>query len=435
MLPTLKVIFGLCLAVAVGMSLALGFDWLVVRLGDRIAVGRPSLALPASYGENSASSEPIIQNLDINDLDLINPSAVLIGDFIAETDPERRLWQLRQRIESASIESLQELFIEALSYDLEDRLVFQIAGIALKKIAQQNAAASVELLFALSPAEKEKLAWAVASGWAVDDGRSAWDWISTAWIDPLGNFIDRDLQNRLHREALDALMLENQDYQLAASLASTVTEPDLKKSLADLIAFRVVSDNPSAALDRIDFASNDYLDTAIMDAIVDEWAQRDSFGAKNWTLENEPQVSTRGARIIAKNLFLSEAMEVLSSFHQNLTSIPKKDSVAAEATRLLARRDPAFSVDWLHSIQSPFIKREATYDALYEIGHDSFESTIQYVDLAYASLTPERESTLYAALESWSRVDAQIVANYLDSGQSGMPSIAVLALKESLGIQ
>lgn len=434
MLSSLKVVFGLCLAIAVGIGLAFGFDWIALRLKDRFAFEASSLTQPSSNNASFATKDSNIQILDIDDHGEAAQSASIIEDFISETDPERRLWQLRQNLQSASVEELEDLFIEAMSYDLEDRLALQVAGIALKGIAQHNASLSVGLLYTLSPAEKEKLVWSVASGWALDDADSAWDWISTAWVDPEGNFIDRQLQNRLFREAIDSLLQEKKAYQIAAGLVSSIVDPDLRTGLADLIAFRAVRDNPSEALSRIDFDSNDYLDTAIMDAIIDEWAQRDSIGAKDWTLDNEQQVSTKGARYIAKNLLLNEADHALRAFHGDLSSIVKKDSVAAEATRLLARRDPIGSVDWLHVIHSSATKREATYDALYEIGHDSFESTITYVDLAYDLEAPERASTLYAALESWTRVDQKLVSDYLDSGKSGMPQVSVNAMKDSLGL-
>ena len=435
MLSVFKVFFGLVCAIALGLGMALGLDWLIERTDPNLSFSHKKLVVPVEKIQVSQETSFSTEKLDAVYSEAALNSGFIVDAFISEVDPERRAWELRQGLEDASLDELEDLFIEALSYDLEDRRALQVAGIALKRIAQTNSDLGLGLLHTLSPAEKEKLAWAVASGWALTDAMTAWDWISTAWVDSSGNFIDRDLQNRLHREAVDVLLKENQDYQLAASLVSSLIDPDLKQSLADLIAFRAVTDNPSQALARIDFSSNDFLDTAIMDAIMDEWAQRDSFGAKEWTLENEEQVSTKGARTIAKNLLLNEAQSELRHFHGRLLSVLKRDSVAAEATRLLARRDPVNSVDWLHAIQSATIKREATYDALYEIGHDSFESTIQYVDLAYDSSNPGRELTLYAALESWTRVDEDLVTEYLDSGKSGMPQVSVNEFKLSLGIQ
>ena len=176
------------------------------------------------------------------------------------------------------------LLHQALSFDLQSAKAYEAAGLTLQKIATQDAAKALELLYTLTPAEKERLSRELAIGWARADPNSTWDWIDSAWVDSSGAYIDRRLQNGLFRETLDIVLEEHEDYQMAAGMLASVVEPDLKLELADLIAFHVVSKNPAEALERMRFQSDDLLDSAIMDAVIEEWAQQDSIGAMEWTL-------------------------------------------------------------------------------------------------------------------------------------------------------
>ena len=222
--------------------------------------------------------------------------------------------------------------------------------------------------------EKEHQFKELVVGWARAGSHRLADWIDSMWMDSSGAYIDRKLQNGLFRETLDVVLEEHEDYQMAVGMLASVVEPDLKLELADLIAFHVVSKNPAEALERTRFQSDDLLDSAIMDAVIEEWAQRDSIGAMERTLANQRQVTRVGAKKIAKDLLLNGVRDGLIGFHANLQSQYKRDAVASEGARLLARREPIESIAWLAAIESTEDRYQAYCDSLYEIGHDDFES-------------------------------------------------------------
>lgn len=355
----------------------------------------------------------------------------LVATFLDSSDPSASV-ALKRKLGALDIDQLEDLYIEALSYDLIDRRAFEAARIALEGIAALDPNRAVQLLYSLAPSEKEKLATALAKGWAQGDALSAWDWIDSAWIDGSGEFIDRSLQNAMFRETLDTVLVDRSDYQLAADLIASVVEPGLRKELANLVAFYVVSENPVQALDRLEFDGGDLVDNAIMDAIMTEWAQRDSRGAMAWTLENEPQVSSDSARSIAKDLLLNGIYDELGRFHSNLAAPHKRDSVASESARLLARRDPISSIEWLAAIEGVATRYQAYSDSLFEIGHDDFESSVRYAELAYGAAEIDRETALFEALQSWASVDGNKVRQYLDSSDATNASESLSALRQAL---
>jgi len=357
--------------------------------------------------------------------------APLVASYL-ESEERAGAFALEKKLKALSLAELEELYIEALSHDLEDRRAFEAAGLALEAIASQDPRIALELLNALTPAEKQRLATALSDGWARHDAASAWDWIDSAWIDANGEYIDRALQNRMFHGTLDVVLSEQSNYQLATDLLSSVVEPELRLELADLIAFYVVSENPAQTLDRLDFTSDATVDSAIMDAVIDEWAQRDSLGAMAWTLENEGQVTSKGTRLIAKDLVLNGDFRELEAFHTNLQSPFKRDSVASESARLLARRNPVESISWLAAIGSTNARYNAYYDSLYEIGHDDFSSSVRYAELAYGVAELDRETALVEALRGWSVVAPEKVRMYLDSSDVLSGSGQLSSLRESV---
>jgi len=359
------------------------------------------------------------------------PMEAIVGSFL-ESPQEEGVFTLERKLTALSLDELEEFYIEALSFDLEDRRAFEAAGLALQSIASQDPRGALELLYALNPSEKERLATALSDGWARYDAVSAWDWIDSAWIDANGEYIDRDLQNQMFHGTLEVVLSEQRNFQLATDLLSSVVEPGLRLELADLIAFYVVSENPAQTLDRLDFTSNAMVDSAIMDAVIDEWAQRDSLGAMAWTLENQDQVTVKGARLIAKDLVLNGVYQALEDFHLELQSSYKRDSVASESARLLARRNPNDSVSWLAAIESSMTKYDAYYDSLYELGHDDFDSSVRYAELAYGVANLDREDALFEALQGWSVIAPSKVQSYLESSDGLDESARLSALMKGV---
>ncbi len=351
MLDSLKIACAFLVLAGVGYQLAQWADRL-----SKPASGRGSVPAPIPIQKVEKSPAPVA----VDDTPK-GPTDSIVASFL-DSDPAEGRATLGKKLTALDAD---ELFIEALSFDLQDRRAFDAAGLAIEAIAEMAPTQALELLFALSPSEREKLVTSLARGWATGDTVSAWNWIDSSWIDMGGEFIDRTIQNRMFREALDVVLTERGDYQLAVNLLNSVVEPTLRLELADQIAFQVVSENPALTLDRLAFEGGELVDSAIMDAVIDEWAQRDSKGAMTWTLENERHVSSAGARMIAKDLLLNGVYQDLANFHGGLTSTYKRDAVASESARLLARRDPSDSIVWLGAIEMQSTRLDAYYDSLY----------------------------------------------------------------------
>ncbi len=424
MLTFLKIVVSFATISAVGYQLAYWADY---------------LASPTPPAKVSKAPAPI-ESVSSQETDTVKEDPALASNAAIKSmvsaflgsKTETGAFALEKKLTALDLRELEEFYIEALSLDLIDSRAFDAAGLALEAIAAQNPALAVQLLYALSPAEKEHLATALSNGWAQHDALSAWDWIDSAWIDQDGEFIDRDLQNRMFREALGVVLEDDRKIQLAADLVSSLLEPELRIELAEIIAYQVVSENPARALERLHFESDALLDSAIMDAIMSEWSNRDSIGAMAWTLENESQVSNQGMRSIAKDLLLNGVYEELVAFHTNLVETGKRDSVAWESARLLARRDPQTSIDWISAIETPTSRYSAFNDSLYEIGHDDFTSSIQFAELAYGVADLDRETVLFQTLRSWSTVDSEKVRAYLDRNDSFTAGETLDALRESI---
>lgn len=403
--------------------------FLLARWADQLGPQGPSKG--ATFVEVSREKAPEASR-EIDSIRLPPGQMESIVSSYLESDRVTGVLTLERKLTALSIEELREFFMEALSFDLEDHRAFEAGGLALEAIARVDPRQALELLYALSPSEKQRLATALSDGWAQYDAVSAWDWIDSAWIDYDGGFIDRNLQNQMFHGALEVVLSQRRDYQLATHLLASVVEPELRLELADLIAFHVVSENPAQTLDRLNFETDALIDSAIMDAVISEWAQRDSLGAMDWTLENEDQVTSKGTRVIARDLLLSGVYQDLENFHMNLKNPYKRDSVASESARLLARRNPIKSISWLAAIESTSSKYNAYYDSLYEIGHDDFDSSVRYAELAYSVANLDRETALLEALQDWSVVNPEKVKLYLNSGDDLLKSGKLSSLMETV---
>ena len=423
MFNVLRVLLAIAVASAIGYQLA--------QIGDRLYNGPPSI-----LRNRVAESVSQTQTESKAETEVEPPLRDRVMEPLVETFLEAGLvegeFSLERKLATLDFSQLEDFYIEALSFDLQSAKAYEAAGLALQKIAAQDPVKALELLFALSPAEKERLSTQLAIGWASTDPLSTWDWIDSAWVDPSGAYIDRQLQNSLFRETLDVVLEGHEDYQMAANMLASVVEPNLKLELADLIAFHVVSKNPAEALERMRFQSDDLLDSAIMDAVIKEWAQRDSIGAMEWTLANQRQVTSAGAKEIAKDLLLNGARDGLIDFHANLQSQYKRDAVASEGARLLARREPIESISWLAAIEFKGDRYQAYYDSLYEIGHDDLESSVEFAELANSVANLDRETAFFEALQSWTLVDPERVKVYLDSSDDFVGSLRFAQLRSGL---
>ena len=423
MFNVLRALLAIAVASAIGYQLA--------QIGDRLYNGPPSIprnrmAESVSQTQTESKAETKVE-LPLRD-GVMEP---LVETFL-EAGLVEGEFSLERKLATLDFSQLEDFYIEALSFDLESAKAYEAAGLALRKIATQDPGKALELLFALSPAEKERLSRELAIGWARADPLSTWDWIDAAWVDQSGAYIDRQLQNSLFRETLDVVLEGHEDYQMAANMLASVVEPNLKLELADLIAFHVVSRNPAEALERMRFESDDLLDSAIMDAVIEEWAQRDSIGAMEWTLANQRQVTSAGAKEIAKDLLLNGVRDGLIDFHANLQSQYKRDAVASEGARLLARREPIESISWLAAIEFTGDRYQAYYDSLYEIGHDDFESSVEFAELANSVANLDRETAFFEALQSWTLVDPERLKVYLDSSDDFEDSLRFAQLRSGL---
>ena len=423
MLNVLKAFLAIVVVSAIGYHLAQIVDWLY----------NGPQSIPGNRVAESASQTPVESQAETEGEPLRRDGVMepLVETFL-QADLLEGEFSLERKLATLDYSQLEDFYIEALSFDLKSAKAYEAAGLALQKIATQYPAKALELLYTLTPGEKERLSTELAVGWARTDPHSTWDWIDSAWMDSSGAYIDRQLQNGLFRETLNVVLEEHEDYQMAAGMLASVVEPDLKLELADLIAFHVVSKNPAEALERMRFQSDDLLDSAIMDAVIEEWAQRDSIGAMEWTLANQRQVTRVGAKEIAKDLLLNGVRDGLIDFHANLQSQYKRDAVASEGARLLARREPIESIAWLAAIESIGDRYQAYYDSLYEIGHDDFESAVEFAELANSVANLDRETAYFEALQSWTLVDPERVKVYLDSSDDFVDSLRFAQLRSGL---
>lgn len=326
------------------------------------------------------------------------------------------------------VPQLESYFMEWMARDLEDFRAVSYAGRVLQEIAERDPALGVTLLGALTPAEKGQLVPAVARGWVVRDASAAFSWIDTAWVEADGAYIDRALQNSLYLNAMDALASRQKDYAMAAATLEGLADPQLKEELTELVARQIVRDGPENALDRLAETESGIFDASIMDVVAEQWAARDGVGAADWVLANEAEVSSQGARSIAKQLTLNLNTEAVVEFHQGLESVQRRDAVASEVARVKARREPVDSAGWIRAIEQPVARERAVFDALFEIGYEDFGSSVGYIDLVYAVEDLERGPVVFSTLKDWLAVDVEAVAGYLGSGRANLTA----ALSEDL---
>lgn len=331
-------------------------------------------------------------------------------------------------LDKLSTSELEAHFSELMARDWEDYRAVEYAGRVLQEIAQREPEVGVALLSVLTSAEREKLAPAVARGWALSDPVSALAWIETAWVQADGAYIDRALQNLLYVNAMDSVVAGLRDYELAANALAGLGDPELKAELTELVARRIVRDGPELAMERLADLDSAVFDVSIMDAVAEQWAARDSKGAAEWVLLNQAEMSDSGVRSIAKELTLGADDESLKGFHDGLGEVGKRDSVASEVARVMARRQPEESASWARAIEQAPVRQRAVVDALSEIGYEDFGRSVAYIDYVYSAEDLDRAPVVYSTLKDWLAVDLDAVVGYLGSGRANLSA----ALSEEL---
>lgn len=404
--------------------------WRRATAPGSLVVARP--AEPAASGAGEASGRPWKLQLKESVGDEVSFAEQLLDE--EERDGELLL---SVSLEGVGVDRLETHFVELMARDLEDYRAVRLAGRVLQEIAEREPELGVALLSALTPAERERLVPSVAKGWTSRDPEGALSWIETAWVHEDGGYIDRALQNALYESAMDVLVADLQNFDLAARTLSGLKDPELRARLTELVAHRIVRDGPESALERLVQERSGIFDVSVMDAVAEQWAARDGEGAASWVLENESEMSNAGVRSIAKQLVLIANEEALAGLHRGLGTVFKRDAVAAEAARLKARREPVASADWALAIERPEARRAAVFDALYEIGYEDFSRSVTYIDFVYDPGDEERVPVVYSTLKDWLAVDLDAVAGYLGSGRANLSADLseelLVELEERLG--
>jgi len=362
------------------------------------------------------------------------PAGLALAErFLDEASLSSERAAIREGFADAAMATLEGLFVEGIAREWEDRRALELAGAALREVAERDPLAALSLLRALGPMERERLAPAVARGWASDDLVEAWEWIETAWAEAGGGYIDRSLQREMHLQALDAALTQSGDFATAVALYGRTPDPQLKAEIATLVARRLVSDNPAYAWERLDFETVEGVDAAIMDAVALEWSRRDAPGAAQWALANRDQLSGTAIRWIAKGLSLSGLEGGLRQLREGLGR-GGGDLVAAEAARLAARRRPEEAGGWLRTIGSSSVWSSATLEALEEVGYEDFERTLRLVNAAEPPGSPRRLEALFFALQLWSEVDPEQARAFAASDKVGLAPGPRRQLEQALSL-
>ena len=403
--------------VGFALSVVIALAYTLSRLADEV-VERPRLALPSvpravpetDAGEGRA--EDPLAEIEVTPVSLDEAWSA----FVEEFDPEKKAVELKDLMSDWPLERVVAFFGDALSLGLDEGEMLLAASVALERMAAMDPAAAVAAFSALLPIDKEAMAVSIAEGWTHNDPLSAWDWIESAWMSADGAVFDRSLQNQMLSTAMEAVLNIHRDLPLAATLTSLTPDSELKKDLAEQIAAFVVSNEPEQMMQAFEFEGDTTVDQAIMDEIVREWSGRDAEGAIEWVAENGDEVSSIGARHLAKQLIAQDFEKALQGVFVNLPRIEQRDSLAAEAARVLARRNPVVSSSWLQGIKDNVVREEALWNSLNEIGDESLEIAVDYFAMSYPQAGAGRLRLAEKLFMDWNTTNPQAVEDYLDKG-------------------
>ena len=403
--------------VGFALSVVIALTYTLSRLADEV-VERPRLALPSvpravpETDTDEGQVEDSVAEIDVTPVSLDEAWSA----FVEEFDPEKKAVELKDSMSDWPLEQVVSFFGDALSLGLDEGEMRLAASVALERMAAMDPAAAVAAFSALLPIDKEAMAVSIAEGWTHNDPLSAWDWIESAWMGADGSVFDRSLQNQMLSTAMEAVLNEHHDLPLAATLTSLTPDFEVKKKLAEQIAAFVVSNEPEQMMQAFEFEGDTTVDQAIMDEIIREWSGRDAEGAIEWVADNGDEVSEIGAKHLANQLIPQGLEKELQGVFVNLPLEEQRDSLAAEAARVLARRHPMVSSSWLQGIKDNVIREEALWNSLNEIGDESLEIAVDYFAMSYPQEGVGRLRIAEKLFMDWNAINPQAVQDYLDKG-------------------
>jgi len=401
--------------VGLALSVLVAGAYLLSRLADDLAE-RPILILPVR--EKTPPVDPI-ESDPLEEPRVVEVEEASLDDawtaFVEEFDSEKKVVLLKDMMGEWPLEKVVAFFGDALSLGLADGEIRLAAGVAMERMASLDPVAAVAAFSALLPIDKESLAFSVAEGWTQTDPLSAWDWIESAWMDVDGAVFDRPLQRELLSTAMSAVLEEHRDLPLAATLTSLTPDQDLKSRLAAQIAAFVVSNEPEEMLQAFEFEGDKTVDQAIMDEIVREWSGRDAQGVIEWVSDNAGEVSSVGAEYMAKQLVAQNLEGELQGVFASLPEVSQRDALAAEAARMLARRDPLVSSNWLRGIGDQEERERTFWKALHEIGDEDISTVVDYLAMSFPESDLRRFGLAERIFSEWNVQDPDVVRDYLNA--------------------
>lgn len=418
--------------VGFALSVVIALAYALSRLADEV-VERPRLALPSVLGATPEAEMESDEEQVVGGIAEIEATPVSLdeawGAFVEEFDSEKKSVMLKDTMSDWPLEQVVAFFGDALTLGLDDGEMRLAASVALERMAAMDPAAAVAAFSALLPIDKEAMAVSIAEGWTHNDPLSAWDWIESAWMSADGAVFDRSLQNQMLSTAMEAVLETHRDLPLAAALTSLTPDAELKTELAEMIAAFVVSNEPEQMMQAFEFEGDKTVDQAILDEIIREWSGRDAEGAIEWVADNGDEVSNIGAKHLAKQLIAQGFEKELQGVFASLPQVEQRDSLAAEAARVLARRDPVASANWLQGVENRSVRGGAFASALDEIGMESFDSSAAFFMLNYPEQTVERLDVATGFYLKWYKEDSEISESIFDHIRSNMSQAELHAMR------
>lgn len=344
--------------------------------------------------------------------------AILSVDEGAER--QYRFYQILENLQPGDFEGFYSKLQSLPNSRRKDRML----GTFFEKWAEIDAPAAMDSATAEKGAIRKHLMSDVATGWAKNDPRGAWEWIMTmsnqgeVWDIRTSNVITEisktnpglamelvpDITNAWRRGYHYRMIAEQiglkGGFGDAAKYVSTMPEGENKKSFTAELWKEWGTIDSTGAIESLQTLSNkEQKDTALI-SLMKGWAEQEPTLATNYVLDElAGEIQDKALQAVLTQWTKNGGVNDVAALLNELPANAETDKIASSIIENMAQVDIEAAIKWVDTIENEALREKSRLSAMWFWGSQDFESANNYV----GSMETGREKDMSLQRLVWSQ--------------------------------
>lgn len=411
------------------------FQWLGMPNDDQVIVIQRELNDP-QFEATTRNSEQTVQpdksvfkNKSINTTEMNDGYSGSWQQHLSEYEQGNpsylNVLKLAVAIGELPVEEQQAFILQNLQQGTDENITSAVE-LLLTYFTEQNPQESLELLDYMDSEQRAEYGRNIMLGLAKSDAELAWQWIKSADVEGVGDFLAERSSGYAVAEVL-SLAAKNPDIQFDIYQFSQNSEffpRNIRRYSQNKIASTIAESNPYSALQLA--LDSDNPDRLLFESAIKKIAELNPDEAAGFILDNE-DVATPNTIKVVTQAFLSEGENKdLTDFYDTVQDSKLKDRIAQNAVVTLSETDLEQAETWLNQIEDGRVRISAGYNMVKtsrEQGDSSLDSELSFIHNHFSGSERAQINLYVNAYHYWIKQDkstAQKVINSVSNSDSNV---------------